>query len=79
MLSAGANVNAIDNDKRSALHHAVNTTTGGYEAMTEVEDLLIKHGADCGAVDTWGRIPLHYAFVKMDRSDLRPSKYLGVQ
>ena len=60
-------MDATDCNKRTALHYAVDTTTGGYEVVMEVEDLLIRHGADCGAVDIRGRIPLHYAFIKLGR------------
>lgn len=67
LLEAGANVNSLDNKQRSPLHYAVNTTTGGFEVLTEVENLLVKYGADTSAVDIRGRIPLHYSFVKMGR------------
>ena len=65
MLEADAEVNTADTKKRSPLHYSVNCTTGGFETLTEVEDLLIKYGANTVALDLHERIPLHYGFVKM--------------
>lgn len=65
LLEAGADVNSSDEQKRTPLHYAVNSTTGDFETLTEVEDLLIKYGADTTALDLHNRFPLYYAFVKM--------------
>ena len=65
LLEAGADVNTSDNQKRTPLHYAVNSTTGDFETLTEVEDLLIKYEANTTALDLHNRIPLYYAFVKM--------------
>ena len=65
LLEAGAGVNTADIKQRTPLHYCVNCTTGGFETITEVEDLLIKYGANTTDLDLHSRIPLHYAFVKM--------------
>ena len=65
LLEGGADVNSADEKQRTALHYSVNCTTGGFETLTEVEDVLIKYGANTVAQDLHKRIPLHYAFVKM--------------
>ena len=66
LLAGGADVNSSDKKQRTPLHYSVNFTTGGFETITEVEDLLIKYGANTVALDLHNRIPLHYAFVKMN-------------
>ncbi|XP_048584119.1 poly [ADP-ribose] polymerase tankyrase isoform X2 [Nematostella vectensis] len=67
LLEAGAHVNTADSHARTPLHYAVNATTGGFESLTETEDLVIKHGGDIAAQDIKGRILLHYAFVKLKK------------
>lgn len=66
LLESGADVNSADHKQRNCLHYSVNCTTGGFETITEVEDVLIKYGANTVALDLHNRIPLHYAFVKMN-------------
>lgn len=66
LLEAGADVNSADGKQRTPLHYSVNCTTGGFETITDVENLLIKYGADTTTLDLHRRIPLHYAFVKMN-------------
>lgn len=71
LLQAGGNVNAKNNEDRTALHYAVNATTGDYETLTEVENFLVDSGARRDLVDRFGRLPLHYAFTKMGRYDVK--------
>ena len=52
MLAHGANVNATESVKRTALHNAV-----VYDRLHTVE-LLLQHGADVNAQDEWGTPPL---------------------
>ena len=66
LLDANADLNLVDTDGRSALHYAINFTTGGYEALTDIEDYLIERGARPDIVDNDGRLPLHYAFYKIN-------------
>ena len=66
-----------DNKRRSPLHYSVNTTTGGFETLTEVEDLLIKYDANTTALDLHSRVPLHYAFVKMNNRCVKTSQCLS--
>jgi ankyrin repeat protein len=67
LLEAEAQVNSADNKGRSVLHYAVNNTTGGFETLTDLEDLLLKYGANTTTRDCRGRLPLHYAFVKIGK------------
>ena len=62
-----ADVNARNGSKRTPLHLAVNANSGSANASAEVEEFLIDNGADVFAKDKRGRIPLHYAFVKIGR------------
>ena len=63
LLRAGADLARCDKDKATPLHVAVNTNDGDSNATSEVEACLIAAGADGGAADGFGRIPLHYAFI----------------
>lgn len=57
----------MNQDGRTPLHLAVNANSGSTDDMIEIEDLLIEKGADQLARDSLGRLPLHYAFVKIGR------------
>ena len=67
MIDFGADPNFRDHDLRTALHHAVNLGTGRPDATFEMEDLLIACGSKANIKDKFGRTPLYYAFVKIDR------------
>lgn len=40
------------------------STTAGADASFEIEDFLLKKGANVNKRDNHGRVPLHYAFLK---------------
>ncbi|XP_064623807.1 poly [ADP-ribose] polymerase tankyrase-like [Lineus longissimus] len=65
LLDAKADVNALNNRKRTPLHLAVNANSGSTNETTDVEELLLEKGADIFARDVRGRVPLHYTFVKI--------------
>lgn len=52
LIAAGAQIQALDNDRQTPLHMA---------STPEVSTLLVERGADVNAKDTYGRTPLHYA------------------
>jgi ankyrin repeat protein len=63
LVEGGANINFVDAKKRNALHIIISQQTK--EATNEIEKYLISNGCDTGAVDVNGRVPLHYALVKI--------------
>lgn len=65
LLENGASPNATNTDLRTPFHLAVNNTTGHTDESTEVIETLIAQKADLFAIDNRGRLPLHYAFVKV--------------
>ena len=65
LIASGADVNSLDNQNRSPLHHLVNTSNGGHEVLAEIVELLVSHGADLFAVDCDGKLPLFYSFCKL--------------
>ncbi|XP_071081128.1 poly [ADP-ribose] polymerase tankyrase-like [Haliotis cracherodii] len=67
LVSAGANVNAVDNHKRTVFHLAINSNNGSSDTSTDLEEYLLEKGADVFAKDIRERLPLHYAFVKIGR------------
>ena len=60
-----ANVNLLDHKGRNLLHHAVNMSSATADATFETEALLIELGIEINVRDQRGRVPLHYAFVKI--------------
>ena len=67
LLDGGADVNAVDDHKRTPMHLAVNLNPGHMDSSFDVEILLMKHGASLNMRDIRGRLPLHYVFVKRKR------------
>ena len=67
LIEAGADINASDNSKRTPLHYLVNESSGSYDALTEVAELMLKNGANPCAIDEMGRMPIFYAFCKLGR------------
>ena len=65
LLDAKSDIDARDQNQRTALHHLIDAASGDYEALTEVEELLLSCGADPFVVDASSRMPIHYAFVKI--------------
>lgn len=65
LVSKGANINQKDNKQRNLLHHAVNMSSASADATFDSEQILIDLGIDLNARDEKGRVPLHYAFVKI--------------
>lgn len=55
----------LDHKKRNLLHHAINLSSASADATFETEALIIDLGVDINHRDDRGRVPLHYAFVKI--------------
>eukprot|EP00795_Rhopilema_esculentum_P008747 gene8747-14770_t len=62
LVAAGAIVNSCDVNRRTPLHHLINSSSGGYEALTEVEEFFISSDADVTATDCKQKMPIFYAF-----------------
>ena len=60
----GANVNKIDNHGRNLLHESVKSSNIHDDSTFETEQLIINLDVDINQRDLYGRVPLHYAFVK---------------
>ncbi len=68
LLAAGVPGDVRDPVKqRSALHLAVNDSTDGADQALDLEMTLLRGGVDVHGADVRGRLPLHYAFVKIGR------------
>ena len=63
LLKGGADPSKSDRDKQTPLHTAVNKNVGDSNITSEMEASLIAAGADSAAIDAFGRMPLHYAFI----------------
>ena len=72
LCSVGADINQCDHNGRNLLHEAINMSSAGADATFETEQLLIDLGVDINKKDKFDRVPLHYAFVKIeDRPETR--------
>jgi len=72
LCGAGADINLCDNKGRNLLHEAINMSSAGADATFETEQLFIDLGIDINKKDNFDRVPLHYAFVKIeDRHETR--------
>ena len=67
LVASGADINSRDIHDRTPLHYMINTSSGGYEVLTEMEEVLILNGADLFAVDSDGKMPLFYSFSKLGK------------
>ena len=56
LLDRGANINALDHEWRTSLHHAV------MYSKTETVKFLLDRGADVNVTDTRYNTPLHYCY-----------------
>jgi ankyrin repeat protein len=59
LYSRGADLGAVDDDSRTALHSAASSTEAG---ATRVIDFLVKKGLDVSHIDHAGMTPLHHVF-----------------
>jgi ankyrin repeat protein len=61
-LNKGCNINALDKDKMSPLHHAV------FNGHKEIVTLLLEHGANINLKGQEGQVtPLHLAAVRNNK------------
>ena len=79
VLQAGADVMAVDGNKQTAVHHAARSGADAYgiagllsawQQAATADGTALDSGATCGAVgalDVWGRTPLHWAVVNGHR------------
>ena len=67
LLEAGADLNALNKDKRTPLHLLINNNAGRIDDSFEEEITLIGKKANLTIRDCLGRIPLHYVFTKAGR------------
>ncbi|XP_052057851.1 poly [ADP-ribose] polymerase tankyrase-like isoform X2 [Mytilus californianus] len=71
LLNSGADVNAVDSEKRSALHLSVNSNSGSSDSSTDYEEVLIKKGANIFQKCSSNRMPIHYVFKKIESPELK--------
>eukprot|EP01105_Mastigella_eilhardi_P011727 TRINITY_DN2693_c0_g2_i10.p1 TRINITY_DN2693_c0_g2~~TRINITY_DN2693_c0_g2_i10.p1 ORF type:complete len:1603 (-),score=344.20 TRINITY_DN2693_c0_g2_i10:1449-6257(-) len=64
LIAVHANMNLHGNRGRTPLHLTVNSSSLN-DTSFDIEDALINAGADINATDEHGRVPLHYAFIKI--------------
>ncbi|CAD8092465.1 unnamed protein product [Paramecium sonneborni] len=64
-----ADPNFRDKHKRTALHHAINSSNSQADASFEMEHLLIMNNANTNVIDYLQRTPLFYAFTKFNKQN----------
>lgn len=67
LLTAGADVNAVNDKMRTPLHLSINASQSDSDSSYAIEECLLGFGARLDAKDCRNRIPLHYAFVKIKK------------
>ncbi|GIY18397.1 poly polymerase tankyrase [Caerostris darwini] len=67
LLTAGADVNALNDKQRTPLHLSINASKSDTDSSYSIEECLLGFGARLDALDCRHRIPLHYAFVKINK------------
>ncbi|KAK3092730.1 hypothetical protein FSP39_006660 [Pinctada imbricata] len=67
LLHAGADISCVDKWKRTILHMAVSSNSGTSDASTDLEEFLIQSKANVFQKCALDRLPLHYAFDKIDQ------------
>lgn len=67
LLTAGANVDAVNNKIRTPLHLSVNASLSESDSSYAIEECLLGFGAKADALDCRGRMPIRYAFTKIGR------------
>jgi ankyrin repeat protein/predicted DNA-binding WGR domain protein len=65
LIKWNANPNLVDENGRNSMHWAVNLSNADADASNEIENALVNSGGDLNLVDGRGRVPLHYAFIKI--------------
>ncbi|XP_054722688.1 LOW QUALITY PROTEIN: uncharacterized protein LOC129232581 [Uloborus diversus] len=65
LLTAGANVDAVNNHQRTPLHLSVNASSSDSDSSYAIEECLLGFGARADATDCRGRMPIRYAFTKI--------------
>lgn len=71
LLLKTCDVNALDEDGRSALHYAVSEfAISKRETLNPIENQLLFAGANVNVIDKYGRTPVHYAFFPM-KTDIK--------
>lgn len=75
LLDAGADINAQDNSGNTVLHFCAESMNA------ELFLWLVKHGADTGLTNLWGKTPYQYgteAFTRLLRSTLTENEFAGL-
>ena len=67
LLTAGANVDAVNNKIRTPLHLSVDSSLSESDSSYAIEECLLGFGAKADALDCRGRMPIRYAFTKIGR------------
>ena len=62
------NINIQDAEGRNVMHLAMNKSLASFEATFDFQKLLISNGVNYNQEDDLGRVPLHYAFIKIGES-----------
>lgn len=65
LLTAGANVDAVNDQVRTPLHLSVNSSVSESDSSYAIEECLLGFGAKADALDCRGRMPIRYAFTKI--------------
>lgn len=67
LLEAGCDINAVDTNGKTPLHHSVSHSSKPNGGLPKS---LLENGADAMALDNWGNTPLHLIQLHHDSTDI---------